>query len=71
LHLLCPSASFAGPFAYITNESLDRVTVVDTATHQVTTTMIDVGSYPTALAIRPDGRFVQSSLTRVLRRRYE
>jgi YVTN family beta-propeller protein len=45
----------AQPFAYITNNIDGTVSVIDTATNMVMTTLT-VGSAPEGVAVTPDGR---------------
>src|ERR1035437_6274707 len=52
--LMLASIVGAAPYAYITNSVSSNVSVIDTATNQVTAT-VDVGSYPYGVAITPDG----------------
>src|SRR5688572_19372268 len=54
--LIATSATHAEPFAYVTNGDSDNVSVIDTATNTVTTT-VPVGSFPSDVAITPDGAF--------------
>jgi YVTN family beta-propeller protein len=51
---LYPMGLQARPFAYITNEGDDTVSVIDTTTNAVTAT-IPVGSNPFGVAVHPDG----------------
>ncbi len=51
---LLPVVALAAPFAYITNQLDDNVSVIDTATNTVTTT-IAVGDFPDAVAVNPAG----------------
>ena len=46
-----------GPYAYITNSGDNTVSVIDTATNNVTA-MIPVGNYPMGVAVTPDGKKV-------------
>jgi YVTN family beta-propeller protein len=49
----------AGPFAYVTNQSSDTVTVIDTSTNlSVATITLCTGCTPAGLAVTADGRFV-------------
>jgi YVTN family beta-propeller protein len=52
-----PLSAQAQPFAYITNQGDDTVSVIDTATNRVTAT-IPVGDEPYGVAVHPDGRTV-------------
>jgi YVTN family beta-propeller protein len=52
--LMLISIAGAAPHAYITNSVSSNVSVIDTATNQVTAT-VNVGSYPYGVAITPDG----------------
>jgi YVTN family beta-propeller protein len=52
-----PSASAAGPRAYVANFETNNVTVIDAASHAVIAT-VPVGSGPFGVAATPDGRFV-------------
>jgi YVTN family beta-propeller protein len=45
----------AAPFAYVTNEGSNSVSVIDTATNTVVATVPAVGSRPRDIAITPDG----------------
>ena len=47
----------AAPFAYISNGLSDTVSVIDTATNRVVTT-IPVGPAPFGVAVTPDGKRV-------------
>ncbi|MHB8101362.1 MAG: PKD domain-containing protein [Methanosarcina sp.] len=49
-----------GPYAYITNEYENTVSVIDTATNTVTAT-IPVGSNPIGVAVSPDGTKVYAA----------
>jgi len=49
------SAASLAQNAYITNAGSNTVSVIDTSTNQVTTT-IPVGSFPDGVAVSPDGR---------------
>jgi YVTN family beta-propeller protein len=51
------SASPAGPYAYITNYYDGTVSVIDTATNDVTAT-VPVGKMPHGVAVNPDGKKV-------------
>ena len=57
--LLAFSAALAqaAPFAYITNQGSNTVSVIDTASNTVTAT-VPVGSVPFGVAVTPDGAFV-------------
>jgi YVTN family beta-propeller protein/beta propeller repeat protein len=46
-----------GPFAYIANSGDNTVSVIDTATNNVTA-IIPVGNYPRGVAVSPDGKKV-------------
>jgi len=52
--LLLVSIAGASPFAYITNQESNSISVIDTTTNKVTTT-ISVGSSPVGVAISPNG----------------
>lgn len=52
--LVLPVTATAAPFAYVANSASDTVSVIDTATNSVVTT-IAVGDNPAAVAITPDG----------------
>jgi YVTN family beta-propeller protein len=52
--LLLPAVAWAAPFAYISNQLNDNVSVIDTATNTVTAT-INVGDFPDAVAVNPAG----------------
>ncbi len=47
----------AAPFAYITNDFSNNVSVIDIATNTVTAT-VNVESFPYGVAVKPDGRNV-------------
>jgi YVTN family beta-propeller protein len=50
--------TFSGPFAYVTNQLSNSVTVIDTPTNTVVTTISlcsDCGPEPAGLAVTPDG----------------
>jgi len=51
------SIAGATPYAYITNEGSNTVSVIDTATNSVAAT-VNVGNYPYGVAISPDGNMV-------------
>ncbi len=53
-HNICPVKSYA----YITNAGSNTVSVIDTATKQVISTIPDVGSYPFGVAVTHDGKKV-------------
>jgi YVTN family beta-propeller protein len=53
--------TFYGPFAYVTNQFSNTVTVIDTPTHTVVTTIslcADCAPGPKGLAVTPNGKFV-------------
>ena len=52
--LILASSAYAAPFAYITNAVSNTVSVIDTATNNVTAT-VPVGIEPTGVAVSPDG----------------
>jgi YVTN family beta-propeller protein len=52
--LILMGVAGAAPFAYITNYDSNNVSVIDTATNKVTTT-VDVGYHPAGIAVIPDG----------------
>ncbi len=54
LLLLSAPAAQAAPFAYITNDNSDNVSVIDTASNTVTAT-VGVGDGPFGVAVTPDG----------------
>ena len=54
--LVALSAAHAEPFAYVANSLSNNVSVIDTASHSVTATVV-VGSAPGSVAITPDGNF--------------
>ena len=58
--LLTTSLTFAQPRAYVTNEKSDEVTVIDTATDKVITS-IKVGKRPRGVIVSPDGKFVYAA----------
>jgi YVTN family beta-propeller protein len=49
------SPAEAQPFAYVTNRGTNNVSVIDTATNTVVTTLA-MGSSPDAVAVSPDGK---------------
>jgi YVTN family beta-propeller protein len=56
-----PSMAQGGPFAYVTNSSSGSVTVIDTSTNTVVTTISlcgDCGPQPKGLAVTPNGNSV-------------
>ena len=53
---LANAMSGAAPFAYITNEFGNTVSVIDIATNAVIGSPIDVGVQPTGVAANPAGR---------------
>jgi YVTN family beta-propeller protein len=60
LILLCfiPALAVAAPFAYITNNVSDTVSVIDTTTNTVIGTPIAVGDFPVGIAVNPAGTLV-------------
>src|SRR3990167_4402835 len=54
LLMFLPSFALAAPFAYITNEGNNNVSVIDIATNTVTAT-VGVGSTPAGMAVNPAG----------------
>ena len=50
----------AAPFAYVTNQGSDTVSVVDTDTASVVET-VPVGAKPAGVAVAPDGRRIYVS----------
>jgi YVTN family beta-propeller protein len=54
LSLVLTHLAWATPFAYISNSGSDTVSVIDTATNTVTTT-IPVDDTPLGVAVTPDG----------------
>src|SRR5688572_19976396 len=52
--LIATSLAYAEPFAYVTNQDSNTVSVIDTASNTVTAT-VPVGSTPSSVAITPDG----------------
>jgi YVTN family beta-propeller protein len=54
---LMASPAAAAPFAYVTNESDNTVSVIDTASNTVVAT-ITVGTSPYGVAVTPDGKHV-------------
>ncbi|MDY9926298.1 PKD domain-containing protein [Methanosarcina sp.] len=52
--LMLMSIAGAAPFAYITNYGSHTVSIVDTATNNVTST-VNVGNGPSGVAVNPDG----------------
>jgi YVTN family beta-propeller protein len=57
LCLFIARAASAAPFAYITNEMDDTVSVIDTATNAVVAT-VTAGDEPRGVAVSADRRFV-------------
>ena len=55
--LLTAPAGQAAPFAYITNQSSNNVSVIDAASNTVTAT-VAVGAVPTGVAVNPVGTLV-------------
>jgi YVTN family beta-propeller protein len=55
--LMLLSTACAGSFAYITNSASNSVSIIDTATNNVTDT-VPVGSWPFGVAVSPDGTAV-------------
>jgi YVTN family beta-propeller protein len=55
--LMLLSTASAAPFAYITNSASNSVSIIDTATNNVTDN-VTVGYYPEGVAISPDGTAV-------------
>src|SRR5574339_414917 len=53
-------AALAAPFAYITNEMDNTVSVIDTAAGKVIAS-VPVGTRPDGVAITPDGKFVYTA----------
>ncbi|MGW8955788.1 YncE family protein [Streptomyces sp. NPDC055709] len=53
LALATPAAAATGTFAYVTNFNSNNVSVIDTATNTVTTT-IPVGTVPNGVAVAPN-----------------
>jgi YVTN family beta-propeller protein len=56
ISLIVTSLAHAEPFAYVTNQSSNSVSVIDTATNTVADSIV-VGSLPWGVAITPDGAF--------------
>ena len=56
LWAVSPSEAEIQVSAYVTNQSSNNVSVIDTATNTVVGT-IPVGSTPNGVAVPPDGRF--------------
>ncbi len=54
LVLLLACGAVAQPYAYITNFGSNNVSVIDTATNNVTAT-VNVGNHPYGVAVKPDG----------------
>jgi len=52
--LIQVSISGAAPFAYITNYHSNNVSVIDTATNNVVTS-VSIGPFPSGIAVTPDG----------------
>jgi YVTN family beta-propeller protein len=55
--LMLISIAGAAPFAYITNSGSNNVSVIDTATNNVTATIF-VGFDPSGVAVTPNGKNV-------------
>ena len=55
LILIMVSIVCASPFAYITNSGNSTVSVIDTATNNVTATVDNIGTNPFGVAVNPDG----------------
>jgi len=55
--LMLASIASAAPFAYVTNEGSNSVSVIDTATNTVVGSPITVGSQPIGIAITPNGAY--------------
>jgi YVTN family beta-propeller protein len=53
---LMASAAEAAPFAYVTNSGSNTVSVIDTATNTVVTTVTVGSGSPQAVAVTPDGK---------------
>ena len=51
----------ASPFAYITNSGNSTVSVIDTATNNVTATVDNIGTNPFGVAVSPDGSKVYAA----------
>ena len=54
LALILPLSAFAAPFAYITNNGGNTVSVIDTSNNTVTAT-VPVGNGPLGVAVNPAG----------------
>ena len=54
--VLCAWPAHAAPFAYVTNQYDDTVSVIDSATNTVAAT-ISVGLFPSGIALTPNGMF--------------
>ena len=50
------TVAFAAPFAYIPNSGTNDVTVIDTATDTVVTTITGVGTSPETAVVSPNGK---------------
>ena len=46
----------AAPFAYVTNDAANTVSVIDTATNTVVAATLPVGIAPNGVAVTPDGK---------------
>jgi YVTN family beta-propeller protein len=55
--LMLVSIASAAPFAYVTNANGNSVSIIDTATNTVVGSPIQVESYPTGIAITPNGAY--------------
>ena len=61
LTILWTGSALAQPFAYITNEGGNNVTVINTATNTLVGSAIPVENFPNSIAITPDGGFVYAA----------
>lgn len=53
--LILAGVAGASPFAYITNYESNNISVIDTSTNKVTST-VEVGNFPFGVAFSPDGK---------------
>ena len=57
LCVFCAGTASAQPYAYVTNNGSDNVSVIGISTNTVVAT-VAVGSEPSGVAVSPDGKFV-------------
>jgi len=56
--ILFVQSAYTQPFAYITNQHGNNVTIIDTATNMLVGTPIAVENFPNSAVVTPDGAFV-------------